>query len=266
MKYVVCFSGGHSSALAAVETVRRFGRNQVILLNHDISSKVETAKIKIFKKEVAASLSLPITYANCDNFEQMTPLALCRKYGRIKFRVGCEICTYFLKTQPFYQWLEENYPVQKGYISNDINLIYGFNKQEHRRIKRRRIHLYQMGYQSMFPLAEWKRTIQDIEEIGIQRPAVYLESKHANCIGCLKAGKQHWYKVYCCHREIYDEAKEVEEKLHFSIIKGAFLRELEPWFEQMKNAGIPTTENMETYWFWKYARACSENKPQKKIL
>lgn len=46
MKYVVCFSGGHSSALAAVETVRRFGRNQVILLNHDISSKVETAKIK----------------------------------------------------------------------------------------------------------------------------------------------------------------------------------------------------------------------------
>lgn len=258
MKYVVCFSGGHSSALAAVETVRRFGRDHVILLNHDISSKVEASKIKMFKQEVASSLCLPITYANCKNFEQMTPLALCRKYGRIKFRTGCEICTYFLKTQPFYQWLGENYPVQKGCISKSINLIYGFNKLESNRIQRRRSHLHQMGYQSMFPLAEWDRTIQDIEEIGIQRPAVYRESKHANCIGCLKAGRQHWYKVYCYYRDIFEEAKKVEEKIHFSIIKGAFLKELEPWFEQMKNAGIPMTENMESYWFWKYARECVE--------
>lgn len=254
MKYVVCFSGGHSSALAAVETVRRFGSSQVILLNHDISPKVEAAKIKIFKQEVAASLSLPITYANCEDFEQMTPLALCRKYGRIKFRTGREICTYFLKTQPFYQWLEENYPVPKGCISKEIILIYGFSKPENNRIKRRRNHLYQMGYQSMYPLAEWDRTIQDIEEIGIRKPAVYDESKHANCIGCLKAGRQHWYKVYCCRREIFEEAKMVEDKIHFSIIKGAYLMELEPWFEQMKNAGIPATENMETHWFWKYAR------------
>ena len=45
-QYVVCYSGGHSSALAAVETVRRFGNENVILLNHDISSKVESIKIK----------------------------------------------------------------------------------------------------------------------------------------------------------------------------------------------------------------------------
>lgn len=37
MKYVVCYSGGHSSALAAVETVRQHGAENVILLNHDIS-------------------------------------------------------------------------------------------------------------------------------------------------------------------------------------------------------------------------------------
>ena len=41
MKYVVCFSGGHSSALAAVETVLRHGRRNTVLLNHDISNKVE---------------------------------------------------------------------------------------------------------------------------------------------------------------------------------------------------------------------------------
>ena len=51
MKYVVCYSGGHSSALAAIETVRRYGSENVILLNHDISSKVEHSKIKIFKMQ-----------------------------------------------------------------------------------------------------------------------------------------------------------------------------------------------------------------------
>lgn len=36
-KYIVCFSGGHSSAVAAIETVRKYGKEQVVLLNHDIS-------------------------------------------------------------------------------------------------------------------------------------------------------------------------------------------------------------------------------------
>ena len=68
MKYVVCYSGGHNSALAAVETVRRFGRENVILLNHDISSKVESIKIKEFKKQVAEYLQVQISFANCENF------------------------------------------------------------------------------------------------------------------------------------------------------------------------------------------------------
>ena len=101
MQYVVCYSGGHSSALAAVETVRRVGNENVILLNHDISSKVESIKIKKFKNQVAEYLQLPITYANCEGFEQKTPLSLCLEHGRVKFRSGHEICTYFLKHSHF---------------------------------------------------------------------------------------------------------------------------------------------------------------------
>ena len=52
MKYVVCYSGGHSSALAAVETVIRHGRKNTILLNHDISGKVEDEDVKRFKAEL----------------------------------------------------------------------------------------------------------------------------------------------------------------------------------------------------------------------
>ena len=254
MKYVVCYSGGHNSAIAAIETVRRFGREKVILLNHDISSKVESIKIKEFKKRIAENLKVQISYSNCKNFKNQTPLSLCVEHGAIKFRAGREICTYYLKTRPFYDWLEENYPVEKGTISEEITLIYGFDSTEVRRIQRRRSFLLGIGYRSMYPLAEWERTIHEIEEIGISRPEVYKASKHANCDGCLKAGKQHWYKVYCCRPDIYEEAKEVEGKLDYSIIKNTFLRDLEPEFERMRLTGIPATENMDSYWFWNYAK------------
>ena len=67
MKYIVCFSGGHASAITAIEVVRKVGRENVILLNHDISSNVEHEDIKRFKLEVANYLGIDITYANNEN-------------------------------------------------------------------------------------------------------------------------------------------------------------------------------------------------------
>lgn len=48
MKHLVCYSGGHSSALVAIEVVRKFGKENVILLNHDIKSTSEGEDIKRF--------------------------------------------------------------------------------------------------------------------------------------------------------------------------------------------------------------------------
>jgi len=64
MKHIICYSGGHSSALVAVEVVREFGKENCILLNHDISSNVEHEDIKRFKQEVSTYLKVPITFAN----------------------------------------------------------------------------------------------------------------------------------------------------------------------------------------------------------
>lgn len=36
MKRVICFSGGHSSALAAIETARKYGTEGMILLKRDM--------------------------------------------------------------------------------------------------------------------------------------------------------------------------------------------------------------------------------------
>lgn len=254
MKYVVCYSGGHSSALVAIEAVRKVGKENVILLNHDISGKVEHEDIKRFKKEIADYLGIEITYANCELDCEMTPISVCLKVGAFQATVGQALCTYNLKAKPFYDWLKENYPVEKGSVCEDIVVLYGFDMNEQHRIQRRSSIMATSGYRTDYPLALWDRTIEKTEDIGIERPRTYRIFKHANCIGCLKAGKQHWYIVYCLRNDIFQEALEAEKKLGYSIIKGVYLEELIPKYEEMKSSGICPNDIENSASFWKKVR------------
>ena len=242
MKHIVCFSGGHSSALAAIETVRKYGRENVILLNHDISPHVEHEDIKRFKQEVADYLHIPITYANMPEWETMTPIKCMIKGGGNSAKIIH--CTKMLKTKPFYRWLEEN-----GIPGDEV--IYGFDAEETNRMNRRQDVMRAMGYKAVFPLADWERTIFSTEEVGIKRPVTYQTYKHANCIGCLKAGKQHWYCVFCLRPDIWQEAKEAEEITGYSIIKGVYLKDLEPKFTEMRDKlKIVPTDKTNSARFW----------------
>ena len=60
MKHIVCYSGGHSSALVALEVAHRFGTKHLVLLNHDMHFNVEHADIKRFKRDVAAHLGADV--------------------------------------------------------------------------------------------------------------------------------------------------------------------------------------------------------------
>lgn len=249
-KYIVCFSGGHSSALVAIETVRKFGKENVILLNHDLSSEVEDLDIKRFKNEVADYLGIEITYANMENWETQTPLKVCKELGGWKFNNSPILCTYNLKTKPFYEWLKNNYPVTPGERREDMTLLYGFDKEETARIQRRIGVLTSQGYKTDYPLAFWDRTIFNTEEIGIKKPKTYELFRHANCIGCLKAGKQSWYLVYCLYPTLWKEAVETENEIGYSLLKDMYLEELEPKFGQMKCRGIIPSEKMNSGKFW----------------
>ncbi|WP_455799782.1 hypothetical protein [Clostridium butyricum] len=174
MKYIVCFSGAqYSSALCAIECVRKAGKENVILLNHDISSEVEDKDIKRFKQEIADYLGIKITYANMEGWENKTPLRVCKELGGFKFGNGPALCTYNLKTKPFHKWLDDNYPVEKGQVREDIRIVYGFDKEETNRIQRRIGVMINQGYKCEFPLAFWDRTIEATEDIEIKRPIVY---------------------------------------------------------------------------------------------
>ncbi len=236
MKHIVCYSGGHSSALVAIEVVNKFGKENVILVNHDINASVEDQDIKRFKKEVADYLGIEITFANHKEWDTKDQFDVVMDAGAFKVGSGTELCTNRLKTGPFHEWL-------KSFEKNEVIIYYGFDAAETKRIQRRIGILSEMGFRSDYPLAFWPRTIQSTKELGIEPPNTYGDFKHANCKGCLKAGKQHWYIIFCTRKDIWEKAKLAEDVIGYSIMKNDYLSDLESQFEEMQKIGIKTTEH-----------------------
>lgn len=248
-KHIVCYSGGHSSAIVAVEVVRKFGKENVILLNHDIHPDAEGADIKRFKTEVADYLGITITYANHVNWDTKDQFQVVMDARAFKVGNGTALCTNRLKTAPFEKYLKENFS------NKDCVIYYGFDANEGVRIQRRIGHLGGMGYKTDYPLALWKdRTIYKSDEIGIERPNVYELFKHGNCTGCLKAGKQHWYIVYLHRKEVWERAKMSEDVIGYTIMKNQSLDELEDHFKEMEALGITTTEHENAMTFFARVR------------
>ncbi len=244
-KHIICYSGGHSSALVAIEVVRKYGKENVVLLNHDINPSVENEDIKRFKREVAEYLGLPITFANHKDFETKDQFDIALERKGFKFGHDSVQCTFKLKTEPFKYYLKENFPRDKEKtVLKDCVIYYGFDANETTRVQRRVGILLSDGYVSDYPLALWKdRTIHSTNEVGITPPNTYSVWKHANCTGCLKAGKQHWYLVYLHRRDLFEKAKYAEEVIGHSIMKEDYLSELEEEFSILSGANVTTTEH-----------------------
>ena len=249
MKHIFCYSGGHTSAVAAIEGARRFGPENIVLVNHDIHFSVEDADIKRFKQEVADYIGVPVTYVNHKNAE-FDQFDVCVQAKAFKVGDGTELCTSRLKTQPFMKWLP-----QQG----ECILYYGFDPHETARIQRRSSIMAAQGYRTDFPVALWgHRTLFATEDIGIRRPNTYAVFKHGNCVGCLKAGWQHWYIVYCTRQDVWLKAKWAEETIGYAIHHDdngpVFLEDMEEKFAAMQAAGVPTTEQVPHQRWWADAR------------
>lgn len=248
MKHIVLHSGGHSSGIVAIETCRRFGAENVTLLNHDLPSLVENADIKRFKREIAEYVGLPITYASHPD-PTANQFSVCIQSSAFKIDNGPEICTSRLKTEPFMRWLTENHP------GKDCILYYGFDANEMHRVQRRSSIMGELGFRTDYPVALWRdRTIHQSIEVGIAKPLGYSQFKHANCAGCLKAGWQHWYVIYCTRPDIWKMGKEAEDIIGYAIHHDetgpVYLEDMEEKFSKMRCAGIPATEHIPHQRFW----------------
>lgn len=197
MKYVICYSGGKSSSECALSVAKKYGPENVILLNHDITPKVEQACTKKLKKDVAEYLGLDITYANHKNWEQATPVQVCVDAGAWKVGNGQILCTNRLKTDPFYKWMMKNDPNKENVY------VYGFDITEQGRINRRAQIMGQSGYKTAFPMLWNESEIVRLDEIGIDAGSIYDKFNHSNCMGCLKAVAE--YEAEMAQMELFDE-------------------------------------------------------------
>lgn len=105
--HLICYSGGHSSALVAIETVRKFGRGRVMLVNHDMHVEVEDPDVKRFKREVAGYLGLPITFVNYKD-ASMDQFDVCVEAKAFKVDSGPELCTNRLKPPHSWRFLKRH--------------------------------------------------------------------------------------------------------------------------------------------------------------
>jgi len=249
MKHIILFSGGHSSAITAIKVVEKYGKENCILLNHDISSNVEDGDIKRFKNEVSRYLGIETTYANMDGWEHNDQFDVSIKAKAFKTPSTPAICTSRMKTQPFMKWLEENFP------DKDCICYYGFDENEINRIVRRTYIMALNGYKTEYPIAQWSKTITSTLEININPPLKYGSFKHANCTGCIKGGSQHWYVVYCERPDIFEKAKKAEDIIGNAILsEGKYLKDVECEFNRMKNLGVIPTEHIKFQTFWSNAK------------
>lgn len=252
MKYVICYSGGQSSSECALSVAAKYGAENVILLNHDINPNIEKSCTKKLKKDVADYLGLEITYANHKDWETATPVSVCVDAGAWKVGSGQILCTNRLKTEPFLRWMKENDPNKENVY------VYGFDKNEPSRVNRRSQIMGSMGYKTLFPMLWDESEIVKLDDIGIDPGKIYETFNHSNCMGCLKAGWQHWYIVYCLRLDIWNEAKEGEDNIGYAIHKDkdgpVYLEDKEEMFAKMKAAGVIPTEKIPFQRFWADAK------------
>src|ERR1700744_1452438 len=138
MKHIVCFSQGHSSGLVAIEVVRKYGKENVILINHGINTNAEESDIRRFGLQLSNYLDVPITYCNYNDIPDLNLIPdqfdIAIKYRAFKApRTSNAICTNRLKTEPFNRFLELNFPVDSiTKVNSNCIIYYGFDENEER--------------------------------------------------------------------------------------------------------------------------------------
>ena len=89
------------------------------------------------------------------------------------------------------------------------------------------------GHEHVFPLLDQRIPKEAAHQIlkasGIKRPAMYdLGYQNNNCIGCVKGGMGYWNKIRVDFPDMFAARNKLERLIGYSIIKGAYLDELDP--------------------------------------
>jgi hypothetical protein len=112
-----------------------------------------------------------------------------------------------------------------------MRVVWGMDQTETDRIERLRESMPE--HEHTFPLLDQKIPKEVAHQIlkasGIKRPAMYdLGYRNNNCVGCVKGGMGYWNKIRVDFPEVFAARNRLERLIGYSIIKGAYLDELDP--------------------------------------
>lgn len=255
---VVGFSGGVTSARCAGWAKERFPNDRIVLLWHD--TKEEDPDTYRFLREMAAKLELPITERSDgrsvtevfrdegflgNNQNAMCSRILKREPGE---RFIAEVQAAYL-TEWYPDWPKrptcmaeiqtlidqarnaEAKPVQDACellaskLREHVVMVYGFSANEPARIQRAAGRGMAEGFTPRFPLVEDSISKQDAADwcsctMGVKPSAMYAWSGHANCVGCVKGGKEYWLAVSENAPEVFAQRVALEEEFGHGILRG----------------------------------------------
>jgi len=220
----VWFSCGAASAVAAKETIRRYGNLCTIhVVNNPVAE--EDADNRRFLRDVEQWLGVEIEIAVNDAYPDASAMTVWDRRGGMSFPHGAP-CTISLKKEARQQWEARN-PV-------DWHVL-GFGAEERGRYER---FILTERANTLPILIDAGLTRQDCYEIivaeGLEPPRVYAQGyPNANCIGCVKAtSPTYWNHVRQQHPEVFEQRAEQSRRLGAKLVRvdnqRIFLDELSP--------------------------------------
>lgn len=218
-RVIVGFSGGVTSAWAAMWALREFPRDEVVWLFHD--TKEEDTDTYRFIHQFAEVAGFSITEQSDGRsvtqvFEDENAIA----NNRMAF------CSRILKAEQRDVYFDK---LRANGITEIVNVL-GFSAIEWQRVQRATARSLSEGYSVRFPLIEERVTKQQAADMciqmGVPPPGMYRWSEHANCVGCVRGGKAYFLKVKENAPDVFAQRVALEERFGHTILKDTTLVQL----------------------------------------
>jgi hypothetical protein len=210
-RVVVGFSGGVSSAWCGGWALRNFPKDEVVFLFHD--TKEEDEDTYRFLYEMAERLDHPIT----ERSDGRSLTELCYDENAIP-NDRMAFCSRILKAEQCEKYFKE---LREQGVTEIVKVV-GFSANEPDRVQRITAHSWVNGYSVRFPIIEEGVTKQQCADwctctTGVEPPAMYEWSDHANCPGCFRGGKAYWLAVKKHRPLVFEHRKQLEEHFGHTI-------------------------------------------------
>lgn len=207
----VWFSCGAASAVAAKQTIERYGDTCTVrVINNPVAE--EHHDNQRFLQHVAAWLGVAIEFAVNPAYPSLSAVDVWEKRSYMSGIAGAP-CTVELKKEARYQWEVDNHA--------DWHVL-GFTAEEKKRsdnfIRGERENLLPVLIESGTTKADCFRIIQ---EAGLKLPEIYaLGYPNANCIGCPKAtSPTYWNHTREQHPEVFRARAEMSRRLGARLVR-----------------------------------------------